>query len=271
METLVFVQAPRVRFCSWFKAEEAGSFYFPLHIHENLTELLLILKGEGIFRIGDRTYEASAGMLLCYNQSTWHEERNTSPSFLAVHLSLDKLKIEGLPDNHFLDEKIRPVLELNEHFFSVKTWFTEIVNEKNKTVPQSDFIADQLLGAMLGRLARIVYDQPDSRSLKLSSSDAVLKAKLHLEENYHKTITLEQLAQLTFLSPYHLGHLFKRDIGISPIQYLINYRMEVAKQLLHSTPYTIKEIAERVGYESETYFHNLFRKVTGQTPGYFRK
>lgn len=91
-----------------------------------------------------------------------------------------------------------------------------------------------------------------------------------MEENYPFDVTLETLAGLTYTNPYHFIHVFKAETGVSPIQYLIRYRIEVAKQYLETTQLSMAEIAEKVGYKSETYFQNLFKKTTGTSPGRYR-
>ncbi len=93
----------------------------------------------------------------------------------------------------------------------------------------------------------------------------------YIERNYHLELSLSDLAQLVFVSPYHLAHVFKEDVGMSPIQYLIKCRIDEAKRLLIDTNHSVRDIAQQVGYPNANYFNLLFSKMTGHSPGKFRK
>jgi iron complex transport system substrate-binding protein len=93
---------------------------------------------------------------------------------------------------------------------------------------------------------------------------------LSIQENYAQPITLADLAEAALISPYYLCRQYKQHSGMTPFQYLIRYRMEVAMYYLRNTSETISQIASLVGYRSETHFQILFRKTVGITPGQYR-
>lgn len=99
----------------------------------------------------------------------------------------------------------------------------------------------------------------------------ILKLIAFMRQHYRERITLETLGRQVFLSPNHLAALFRDYTGHSPIDYLIQVRIEEARRLLHSPECTIAEIAERVGYEDPAYFSRLFRKHAGMSPAGFRR
>ena len=65
--------------------------------------------------------------------------------------------------------------------------------------------------------------------------------------------------------------LFKKELGVNLTNYIMNYRIEKAKELLRSTNLRSYEIAEKVGFLDESYFSRTFKKVTGQSPNSFKK
>src|SRR5262249_2837442 len=71
-------------------------------------------------------------------------------------------------------------------------------------------------------------------------------------------------------SPRHLSRLFQERFGQSPLDYLIQLRMEVAKRLFCTTDATIQEIADGLGYQDRYYFSRLFKKYIGQSPNHFK-
>ena len=81
--------------------------------------------------------------------------------------------------------------------------------------------------------------------------------------NYFKEdITLQTLSDLTYLNKYYLVHAFKNYKGVSPINYLIEKRISEAKHLLGTTNFPIAKIASVVGFSSQSYFSQVFRKET---------
>jgi AraC-like DNA-binding protein len=77
---------------------------------------------------------------------------------------------------------------------------------------------------------------------------------------------LKRICDAAGLSLHHFVRLFRRETGVTPIQYLNRYRVEKAKGLLEDSGRSIEEIARLVGSSSQTYFAYLFRKQTGTTP-----
>jgi AraC family transcriptional regulator len=91
-----------------------------------------------------------------------------------------------------------------------------------------------------------------------------------INDNLAEDISLESLSSLTSYSNYHFAHMFKQTFGIGPNQYLIRHRIEKAKQLLKHSDMKIGLIALEVGYESQSHFTNLFRRIVGVTPKTYR-
>ncbi len=86
------------------------------------------------------------------------------------------------------------------------------------------------------------------------------EVKKYIEEYYYQDLTLSDLAAIVYVSPYHLAHIYKEEMGTPPIQYLIQCRIDEAKRLLKYTNLTIREIALKVGYPNGIYFNLLFKK-----------
>lgn len=250
---------------------EKDPFVFPLHKHDSNSELLLITEGEGVFGIDGRTYEAKAGTMLFYHRGVWHEEQSTRHPFKAVFIAFNNLQLRGLPLDFFLEPDKPPVIELKEHYLPFKQWMLDILAENRQRLPEAQSIATHMFGILLTRLARLIHYPPvPVLPDKRSSHEAIPTAKRYMEENYYTDITLATLARLTYINEYHFAHLFKEEVGVSPIQYLIQCRIEVAKRYLQTTGLPLGEIAERVGYKSETSFLTLFKRMTGTTPGKYR-
>ncbi|MDH2925765.1 phosphoenolpyruvate hydrolase family protein [Lonepinella koalarum] len=97
------------------------------------------------------------------------------------------------------------------------------------------------------------------------------EVKKYIEQHYMKNIHLSELALLLYISPSYLSIKFKKDTGISFIDYLVSYRINKAKELLKSTNISCKEIAQAVGYVDDIQFSKMFKKKTGITAIQYRK
>jgi two-component system response regulator YesN len=92
-----------------------------------------------------------------------------------------------------------------------------------------------------------------------------------LDLSYKEPVSLGNIASKFFVSKEHLSRTFKQEVGVSVMDYLIAKRIEKARQLLQDSSVSIKSAAEAVGYSDLTYFHRIFKKITGMTPSQIRK
>ncbi len=105
----------------------------------------------------------------------------------------------------------------------------------------------------------------------MEKTGSVMDAVTFIEAGYRQRITLEMLADVANLSPFHFSRVFKKETGYAPYEYIIKTRINMAKGLLKNTGLAVKEIAFEVGYNSESNFVNTFHANTGFTPNEFRK
>ncbi|ESA36408.1 hypothetical protein N836_00610 [Leptolyngbya sp. Heron Island J] len=92
----------------------------------------------------------------------------------------------------------------------------------------------------------------------------------YIDAHLDQTIKLADLAQLLDMSQFHFGRLFKQSLGVSPYQYLVQQRVERAKQFLKQTDRLIVDIALECGFNSHSHLSKQFRQVTGMSPKAFR-
>ena len=98
----------------------------------------------------------------------------------------------------------------------------------------------------------------------------VLQILEYINEHLNQDIKLADLAELLGMSQFHFSHQFKQSIGIAPYQYLLQQRVERAKQLLKQTDRSIMEIAFLCGFNSHSHLSKQFRQFTGMTPKAYR-
>ena len=96
------------------------------------------------------------------------------------------------------------------------------------------------------------------------------KIEDYVRAHFAESISIETLAELAELSPFHFSRVFKQTTGITPLQFVIRERMLQAQQLIRETPRSLIEIALEVGYTSPSHFAQVFRRTVGMAPTRFR-
>ena len=102
-------------------------------------------------------------------------------------------------------------------------------------------------------------------------SDVIRKAGDYSRRNYASKMTLEGVAAYVFLSPSYFSKVFKDEMGCNFNHYLNHIRIEKSKQLLLTDSIRLVDVSGIVGFEDQSYFTKVFKKLTGITPGKFRE
>jgi iron complex transport system substrate-binding protein len=115
------------------------------------------------------------------------------------------------------------------------------------------------------------FRQLHNQGIHTTKPELAAQALRYIHEHYREPITLDQMAQTLNYSAKNLSKVFKKETGYSLIDYVIQVRINNAKELLEGTDATIQEIAESVGYSDRLYFTRVFKKYAGITPGSYKE
>lgn len=123
--------------------------------------------------------------------------------------------------------------------------------------------------------AHLVQHYGDTAPRVGRSSERLSPAQLrrvieHINQNLSCELSLADLAGVANISPYHFAHGFKQTVGIPPHRYVVERRIEQAKQLLLDTEQTIADISLEAGFSSQSHMTTVFRRVLGVTPKVYR-
>jgi AraC family transcriptional regulator len=136
-----------------------------------------------------------------------------------------------------------------------------------------DFKLSLLIYELLGNLlesTRSTYESKEATAAKIPPE--IQAALVYISENFSSKITIEELSGQSNLSSSHFTRTFKKYMGSSPYQYLLNYRLIQAKNLLVETNLSVEQISDDCGFYSVGHFIKAFSKSAGGiTPGKFRK
>jgi AraC-like DNA-binding protein len=245
---------------------EGQIYQKPLHQHPETAELLLITEGQGQFTINNKPYLVRAGSIVLYNAGDWHEERASSP-FSALSMCCSGPLLAGLPQSHIRTAQTAPVQQLRE-FPKLLALLQDLITENSSNYLNKQQTVNLNLALFLEVLDRNL--RPGPLPAAPDSAQLMRMAQHFIEENSHLEMTLDVLSNEVGLSKYYLARQFKDFIGVSPIQYAIQCRMRMAKQLLETTAMPVASIARTAGYKSETHFQQAFKKAAGISPGAYR-
>lgn len=99
----------------------------------------------------------------------------------------------------------------------------------------------------------------------------ILQVSEYIQAHLDQDLKLSDLATIAGMSQFHFGRMFKQSLGISPHQYVLQQRIERAKQLLKGSKLSIAEIALQCGFNSQSHLGKAFRAAIGATPSDYRK
>lgn len=269
---------PRFLFSCLLERKEEEQNY---HCHDFI-EIVIILKGKGHFIINDEKVLVSEGNVLILNPGTYHRSIPDSPHTLTeCYLAFTDVDFVNAPRNFFpffhgqkmlgkLPERVKKeIYQLccsidresqsrnPGRYFMLKAYLIQVICLLLRFDRQEE-IADQHC------LAGYEFKSPNKKYV-------VQQIMKYMENHYKEKISLDQIAENMYLSPFYISKLFKSETGDTPINYLISLRMEKAKELLdQNSTLSIQEAAAAVGYEDAYHFSKLFKKYYGLSPLYYK-
>lgn len=242
---------------NWFKQQHDANF----------TEIIYIQHGRGEFIFEEKLFVGREGDLIIFNPFSIIERKSCIDSPLkGISVSFSNLHIIGNNKDSLTDSTDIPIIHLKEEKYEINNYLNALLNEYFTKHSGYQDILSSILQTVIIKISRLLKNtnhQP--------ISSVCLKVKKYIEEHFSQEITLNDLANQVFISPFHLAHVFKEEVGLPPIQYLIHCRIEEAKRLLNHSDLSVREIASIIGYENPNYFNLLFKKMTGNPPGKYRK
>jgi AraC-like DNA-binding protein/ligand-binding sensor protein len=122
------------------------------------------------------------------------------------------------------------------------------------------------LSRIMVRFTDLVFTLKD-----VKHADVMQKALKYINAHYTEEITLDNVAGAVFLSPTYFSKLFSEEMGCRFTAYLNKVRIEKSKLLLRSSGIPLVDIAGLVGYEDQSYFTKVFKRLTGLSPGKYRE
>ena len=265
-----------------------------LNIKDTCFALVILYEGTALFQVGDASFEAIAPCFVCFDETVSPillKKRGVkcdsvyfSPTFLNVNMTFERVHNRNYAElaqvhDFFL---LKPFTDTARCVFPV---FDEDLNNSKRLV---SLLEDQLqeqpdwywscrsrsyfmeMMLLLERTYAVVgQKEPVGRGSKISNPH-LQKAVVYIENNYHNAITLEDIMGAASMSRSSLTELFKKELGMTPVEYVWHHRIVVAHKFLNFTNLPIQDIALRCGFKTVQHFSRKFEEAYACNPTTFR-
>jgi AraC-like DNA-binding protein/mannose-6-phosphate isomerase-like protein (cupin superfamily) len=257
---------PKLRYAGVLK--RSARWHESPHSHEFL-EIIFIKSGYGTVIVDECTTEVRSGSLVIYNARTPHNEISSTDDPLEIYFfAVQSVSLPGLPENSLLPEDQCPVLHSGEQASLFASYFSSLVKESQNDLHFSKEMTESLTRMILILILRILSL---GNKTYLKTNEMYFKAKAYIDEYYASISSVDEVCLNVFISNYYLTHLFRLYGDKTPLQYIIQKKLELAKLLLLSTSLSVQDIAVRCGYEDANYFGKVFKSHEKITPAQYRR
>ncbi len=239
-----------------------------------------IIRGKGVLLANDREYlvQAGQGFLICPGQVTSYMADEVDPweytwlEFDGLHVK-ESLDFAGLSPitpvwkavnreaSDLLQEQMLEIVKLAEDASpSVHSYYAK--ERQYGMIGHAFLFLDQLIQSSVRKTG---YGEKRMRDFYIKEAVAFI------EQNYKRDISLDEIAAACRLSRSYFSRIFKRNMGKSPQQFLMHYRMAKAAQLLIESKMAVCDVGAAVGYPNQFHFSRAFKTVYGMSPREYRQ
>lgn len=248
------------------------------HWHPEL-EFVYIEKGTATILVGNNKFMLSPGKGIFINTQVIHRFES-SESTLIPNIVFSPLLLAS-KESLIYQKYIQPLLSTIDYqvFTQEIPWQKEIIDILNSIFLLQKKTASCELQTvrLLLELWQIMFENINAVSFNQKSTSAIKdQARLqimlqYIHKNYQNNLTLEDLSHLVSLSKSSVLNLFNEYVRMSPIDYVLHYKLKLAAHLLDTTENTISYIAGSTGFNNVGFFCRKFKEVFKLTPSQYRK
>lgn len=252
----------------------------PLYHYHDSYEIYYLLSGSRYYFINDRRLKVEKGDLILINKGILHKTMyGGSPMHERVLIIFDETYIQGILElsadidllQAFHQNKNLVRLQKPEQTAVERLLFGIMKEARGKDLGHESYVR-LAMGELLIFINRKAAQTRPAGSGQMNQMHGKISEIIkYINIRYMKKISLESIADNFYISPYYLSRTFRKETGFTFVEYLNSLRIREAQQLLRETHLNVSEIAERVGYESQTHFGRVFKRITGMSPLQFRK
>lgn len=240
-----------------------------MHMHKDMVEIVLFLKGHGQYTVGQTRYQVEAGdVILCNSQISHDEFPSTDVPYRNLCIGIKQLNLPGLLPNQIISEFQNPYFHSPREFHDLLQLMLMI--ERYASEKSDNF--QELCNYLMLSVVKIVQQMIRNNTTKELAKENHICSRIetYINTHYTENLSLEQLSKQFFISPYHLSHIFKEKTGYTIKHYILRRRIGEAQTLLSDSQKSIQAIAHECGFDDSLYFSRIFTKYIGLSPSEYR-
>lgn len=240
----------------------------PNHTHPSYSFIILFDENPALFQSSIKIKNNQC-LLGCLSPNIPHEEKITDTFNRYIALFIDSNFFNNCLSQYSSVQL--PQLYWEQYSMDLKFLFyiNKFMSEYEDNQNAKAEMLKSLSFIITNEIIRCILNKNSYSSLTPSSTINIVCN--HMEQHFNNKITVNDLAQLCNVSPSNLNQLFKKEMHISPIEYLINLRLRKSKKYLRETNDSITDIAIKCGFYSASHFSSCFSKQFGLSPSQYKK
>jgi len=231
---------------------------FPTH------QIFICISGEGTLKVNKNTYIITEGTFFYLQSNIPHEYYGNTEKWAVNWISFSGNQIDQLMAGLKFDTT---KVNVYHNWNNIDSLYKKIFLSLKTDNDTGKLTASNTLYEIIVELYKILHTGQNDTP---KESQIIQDVTLYIEEHYDRTISLEELAELTAITPQYLCRLFKKHMNLRPFQYITMKRIQHAKKLLSSSSLSVNHIAELVGFNDCSYFCAVFKKYEKISPSEFR-
>lgn len=259
--------------------------------------LVILTKGRLSFTIGGEKTTAAAPAFLCFDETENPEFTSKCkaqytliyfhPKFLNINMTFEGLRSQNYEDiatthdmfmlKPFIEKAyLIPIVDtqIEKIELAAESMRAELLNQRDwywSCRGRSYFMEIIITLERMYGLIAYGFEHQSSDNLGAVKNPKLRDAVLYIEGHYNENLNLKNISLNAGINHTTLTALMKEQFGLTAIEYLMNYRISVAKKELAFTDVPIKDIANMVGFKTVQHFTRIFKEITKTTPAEFRK
>jgi AraC-like DNA-binding protein/mannose-6-phosphate isomerase-like protein (cupin superfamily) len=255
----------------------------PWHWHREI-EVLIVIKGTALVYLGEECVSLSVGQGLFCNSNVLHRIVSEGTEKCIFHsIVLDPSIVGGNADSIFSQKYVFPLTQAHNLPFVMftgeypwhKVCLSAIEAAHDACTEEFDgyeFTIREEMSTLWFLIMKHCHDEvfsaDHSSSVDTRRTRRILK---YIHAHYQDPITLQDLADTVNICPRECQRCFKKVLHMTPTAYILQYRLELAMDMLSSTDLSVMEICVSTGFNSPSYFSKMFRRHFGKSPNEFRQ
>lgn len=255
---------------------------FPMHWHDEM-EIVYVEDGEYIENVDFEEYHVKKGDIIIINPSALHsfrqlDDKRTFFRTIIFNMSLitgnstDACSIKYFVP--FLENSyISPVVisSDNPHYSAVRSKILNMISVYNEKGDCYELkLKAEVYGLFYTLFSSVFVPDQRASAMKDATTRNIKVIIDYINENYMNNITIDELAETVNLSKHYFMRFFKKYMGMTCIEYINDYRLNIASNMLLTTRYQITEVAASIGITNLSYFNRIFKKKFHMTPKEYR-